>query len=225
MTIDTSTAAAATGASKPETASQMALNKLGSDYDSFLKLLTAQVSNQDPLAPMDSTTFVSQLAQLSQVEQSVRTNTNLEEISARLASAGAMSDVQLIGRDVTLATDRVELAEGAARYDYQLSGPAASVSAVIRAADGTVLRTLTGLPGTGGDAHEVTWDGKDKAGLVVPDGSYRIEIKAEDAEGEAVGYSGRATTQVNGVSWNQDGPVLELRNGDTARSSEIRAVF
>ena len=51
---------------------------LSSNYDTFLVLLTAQLQNQDPLAPMDSTQFTQQLVQFSQVEQQIRTNEQLE---------------------------------------------------------------------------------------------------------------------------------------------------
>ena len=67
MTIDTATLGSTITASA--TASGEAQTRLEEDYTNFLKLLTAQISNQDPLEPMDASTFVSQLAQLSQVAE------------------------------------------------------------------------------------------------------------------------------------------------------------
>ena len=135
--------------------------QLSVDYESFLKLLTAQIQNQDPLEPMDSTTFVSQLAQLSQVEQSVQTNTNLEGISTQLAQASALSGVQMLGREVTTATEALVLEDGSARYEYRLDAPATQVTARVLASDGTLLREMTGLA-TGAEArHRIEWDGRD----------------------------------------------------------------
>ena len=70
------------------------------DYQSFLKLLIAEMKNQDPTKPMDSTQYVAQLATFSQVEQSVQTNTKLDQImqSSALSQADA-----LIGRSITSA--------------------------------------------------------------------------------------------------------------------------
>lgn len=70
------------------------------DYDSFLKLLIAQMQNQDPLEPMNSSDYVAQLATFSQVEQSVQSNSRLAELltSTRMSQAEA-----LIGRTITSA--------------------------------------------------------------------------------------------------------------------------
>jgi len=72
------------------------------DYNSFLKLLVAQMKNQDPTNPMDSTQYVAQLASFSNVEQSVQINAKLDQLlqSSSLAQADA-----LIGRTVTSADD------------------------------------------------------------------------------------------------------------------------
>jgi flagellar basal-body rod modification protein FlgD len=70
------------------------------DYNSFLKLLVAELKNQDPTKPMESTDFVAQLATFSQVEQTVQTNSKLDNIlqSSSLSQAGS-----LIGREITSA--------------------------------------------------------------------------------------------------------------------------
>ena len=89
----TSTAASAYSASQPEAASKTQV-----DYQSFLKLLVAQMKNQDPTNPMDSTQYMAQLASFSNVEQSVQINQKLEQMlqSSTLAQADA-----IIGRTLT----------------------------------------------------------------------------------------------------------------------------
>lgn len=221
MTVDSTSATQATGTSST---SQSAMSQLNADYDSFLRLLTAQVANQDPLKPMDSTTFVSQLAQLSQVEQSIVTNANLEDISQQLSSAGAMADVQLIGRDVTLPSGKIELQEGSAAFSYELTEEAEKVTAVIRHADGTVIRELRDLPSGAGSLHEIVWDGMDSQGLPVPDGVFDITIEATDAEDAQVSYSGFATTRVEELAFRDGVPTLLLSNGEEASSAQVLAV-
>ncbi|MCR9137911.1 MAG: flagellar hook assembly protein FlgD [Alphaproteobacteria bacterium] len=81
-----------------QTASAAAADKATLDYDTFLKLLVAEMKNQDPTEPMDSTEYISQLASFSNVEQTIQTNARLEELlkSSSIAQAGS-----LIGRSVT----------------------------------------------------------------------------------------------------------------------------
>ncbi len=79
-----------------ETAAKSSVGDL--DYNAFLKLLIAQLKNQDPTKPMDSTAFVAQLATFSQVEQSVASNTKLDSLLT--ASALTIGDA-VIGRTIT----------------------------------------------------------------------------------------------------------------------------
>jgi flagellar basal-body rod modification protein FlgD len=76
----------------------------GVDYQSFLKLLVAEMKNQDPTQPMDATQQISQLAQFSSVEQAVQTNTKLDQL---LASSSLSQADGIIGRTVTNADGTV----------------------------------------------------------------------------------------------------------------------
>lgn len=212
-----------TDPSQPTNAS-LSKDKLDADYQSFLKLLIAQVSNQDPLEPMDSTTFVSQLAQLTQVEQSIVTNSNLESIDKRLGNVEALSDVQLIGRDVTVPTDRIELRDGKAAITYSLSGQAASVTVTIKATDGTVVREMTGQPGAAGVAHAIEWDGLDSGGLPVPDSVFNVSVTATDAAGNSIAYQTTATSRVEQLTFRDGYPLLILRNGAEAFAGTVTTV-
>ena len=91
LPVNTNTRANATNGT------QNAASKSQADYNSFLKLLVAEMKNQDPTKPMDSTQYIAQLAQFSQVEQSVQINTRLDQILQ--GSALAQADA-LIGRTV-----------------------------------------------------------------------------------------------------------------------------
>ena len=75
-------------------------SKTAVDYQSFLKLLVAQMKNQDPTNPMDSTQYMAQLAAFSQVEQSVQMNTKLDQM---LQSSTLEQAASIIGRTVTSA--------------------------------------------------------------------------------------------------------------------------
>lgn len=82
------------------TAAQNAGASANVDYQSFLKLLVAEMKNQDPTQPMDSTQYVAQLAAFSQVEQSIQVNQKLDQI---LQSSAVSQAESLLGRTITSA--------------------------------------------------------------------------------------------------------------------------
>lgn len=102
MAVDPVSAATST---VTQTASAAAADKATLDYDTFLKLLVAEMQNQDPTEPMDSTEYISQLASFSNVEQTIQTNARLEDLlkSSSIAQAGS-----LIGRSVTSSDGSVD---------------------------------------------------------------------------------------------------------------------
>ena len=215
---------AATAASGQPAKAADSREKLDADYQSFLKLLIAQISNQDPLEPMDSTAFVSQLAQLTQVEQSITSNEMLEKISGQLGASGARSDVMLLGREVLVPTDQISLRDGAARFSYALGDEAGRVSARILSEDGTEMRRIDNLPGSADTRHQVNWDGRDIDGLPVPNGTFRVEIVAMDAEDEPVSHTSYAAGQVERVAFRDGWPVLELDSGAEAAADSVISV-
>ncbi|MFG1397370.1 flagellar hook assembly protein FlgD [Roseixanthobacter pseudopolyaromaticivorans] len=93
-TGQTATTSSSTPAGKPASV----------DYNSFLQLLVAQLKNQDPTSPMDSTAYMSQLASFSQVEQSVASNTKLDSL---LSATALQTADRALGRTVTSADGSV----------------------------------------------------------------------------------------------------------------------
>ena len=111
---------------------QSSSQTLAGDFDSFLKLLTTQLQNQDPLAPMDANEFTSQLVEFASVEQAIQTNTKLGELGELVESSGTTSAMAMFGREVTAATDSVGLAAtGDAEIRYQLPEAAAKIAVTI----------------------------------------------------------------------------------------------
>ncbi|AOG11093.1 MULTISPECIES: flagellar hook assembly protein FlgD [unclassified Agrobacterium] len=100
--VAATTAATTTSSATSSTASKAA-EKASIDYDSFLKLLIAQMKNQDPTNPMDATEQISQLATFSQVEQTIQTNSNLETLITGNALSNASS---YIGKTITSADEK-----------------------------------------------------------------------------------------------------------------------
>ncbi|NDV50763.1 flagellar hook assembly protein FlgD [Salipiger sp. PrR003] len=205
--------------------SNEALSQLGADFENFLTLLTAQLENQDPLAPQDSTEFVSQIAQLSQVEQSVKSNDHLENIVAKLSASSSLSDVSLIDRTVEITDDTFQVDEGQpADAQFTLASASSDAKVVITDAEGTVVRTLE-MGAVGADVETtLDWDGNDDEGNPVEDGVYSFAIDAADEEGKAITYDPRVMAQVEGVSYANGTSQLILGNGKMVGSSEVWGV-
>ncbi|SIP99602.1 flagellar basal-body rod modification protein FlgD [Rhizobium sp. RU33A] len=105
MAVDgvAATTAATTASSATSSTASKAAEKASIDYDSFLKLLIAQMKNQDPTDPMDASEQVAQLATFSQVEQSIQMNSNLETLITGNALTNASS---YIGKTITSADEK-----------------------------------------------------------------------------------------------------------------------
>ena len=95
---------------------------LADNYEMFLNLLTAQMKNQDPLDPLDSTQFVDQLVSFSGVEQQIAQNQNLESLLIVQSAAAQTSSVGYIGRVATALTPDSRLESGTAAWQYELPG-------------------------------------------------------------------------------------------------------
>ena len=216
---------ASTMTSSGTSAAATSATELQESYNSFLTLLTAQISNQDPLNPVDSNQFVSQLAQLTQVEQSIATNASLEQISTMLSTVGAMSDLQLIGRDVLVPSSQVRMTEDDFPLSAQLDAGAEDVTIRIYSEDGTLVREMPGASTAEGEVIDVEWDRLDSVGLPVPPDTFRIEITASDASGNDVGATTLTRAEVTRVNFTGQGPELELDNGEQVLSYVVRSVL
>ncbi|WP_296815048.1 flagellar hook assembly protein FlgD [Brevundimonas sp.] len=158
---------------------------LVSNFETFLKLLTTQLKNQDPLSPLDSNDFTAQLTQMAGVEQQLLTNDLLQAL-VNQGSVGLDSAVHYIGKEIVAAGSAVRLDDGAATWSYELAANAAEARLDVLDSTGRVVWTgpATDLQ-TG--VHDFTWDGRDSSGAQLPDGGvYTLRVSATTAGGQAV---------------------------------------
>jgi flagellar basal-body rod modification protein FlgD len=204
MVAATNSAASAPAASNDTTALGKA--SLVQNFDTFLKLLTTQLKNQDPLSPMDSTQFTQQLVQMSGVEQQLLTNDLLKQVASNTGT-GISTAVGLIGKQVKAVSDNAQLANGQAAWSFNLPADAASVTVEVVDSKGTMYHAenLSGAQLKAGD-HDFTWNGKDMTGTKAPDGVYTLRLTAKDPSGTGIA----TTTYVQGVVG-----AVEQSNGQT----------
>jgi flagellar basal-body rod modification protein FlgD len=158
--------------------------RLASNTETFLKLLTTQMKNQDPLSPMDSTQFTQQIVQMTGVEQQLLTNDLLAALVG-MSDGGLAGSVNLIGKTVTAATDTAALSDGEANWDYNLSRGAASVKLEVVNSAGVTIHTENLTSQAAGD-QSFKWNGKSDSGVAQADGDYRLKITAIDSSGSKI---------------------------------------
>lgn len=208
-TVNAATSSTIASASAP---APVSLKQPDLGKNDFLNLLVAQLKNQDPLKPMDSSSFVAELAQFSQLEQSSNQSALLGKVLDAQNSSLQYSLLPLVGRDVSIQGAVIQLGTTPATIDYSLSQDAASVSLSIMNASNQVIRTGT-LGPQGAGAQKVEWDGQDQNGTTMPPGTYTYAITALDAQKQAVSVTTTSRLTVSGIRVEDGQPKLAA--GDT----------
>ncbi len=185
--------------------------------EDFLRLLTTQLSNQDPLNPMEGSDFSAQLAQFSSVEQLFNIEAVLQEsLQTNYLLASSINNTMaatVIGKEVRAIGDEIQLnGEDPVNMQFDLFGSAKEVKIEILDEDGSVVHTIE-LNNLDKGENNYEWDGKDSDGNLLSSGNYRFRVEATDNDGEAVPVTTFMTGTITGVRYGSAGPVLIL--GDT----------
>lgn len=209
-TVDPTSAASNT-ANNTASAAGAATKALSSNYTMFLKLLTTQLQNQDPLSPTDSTTFTQQLVQYSQVEQQIKTNDNLTSLidTTKASSNANAALLSYLGRYVEVNGADFPLQNSQATMTYQLASAASKVTLDILDSSGAKIATFDGPAGAG--LQKISWDGKDSSNKQYSDGKYTLQITATDASGKAIAVNKQSVIgHVTGIERTATGNLLNL---------------
>ena len=179
--------------------------------DRFLKLLVAQMKNQDPLNPLDNAQVTTQMAQISTVTGIDNLSDTVAKLLDQFTGLQTLQAAQLNGHDVLVAGNRLQLAAGStAMGAVDLPGDATSLSVEIRDANGLLVRTLDLGARTGGITR-FNWDGLTDGGVATAAGNYTFTALAKAGSSEfapATLMAGR----VEGVR-NEGGTVQLMLSG------------
>ncbi len=195
--------------------------KLGTDFDTFLTLLTTQLKHQDPLEPLDSSEFTNQLVQYSNVEQSIATNENLEQLLNLTFANFATDAVGYIGKEVVAESDVAIMTDGNAEWGYELDGPADEVQLFVVDAAGRIVNQAKFDNQSANQTFN--WDGKDASGRQLSDGAYTLKVIAIDANGNEVPSTMKQSGTVTAVEFDNTTPVLTV-NGSGIQLSDVITV-
>ena len=187
--------------------------------DDFLKLLMTQMTNQDPLNPLDSKGMMDQFAQMGNLEQLQNIRGELETMNKAQASILQSTAAMYLDKDLTMKGGTGLLNDGKAT-PFQFKLPrSAHVEVKILDAGGSPVRSLD-LGDQQAGNHRVEWDGHDSDGDAAPNGRYTYQIKAQSSDGEDVTADTFVTGRVSGVRY-EDGVQYLRMNGEEFQLSDV----
>lgn len=189
------------------------------DFQTFLRMLTTQIRNQDPLNPMEGSDFAVQLATFSGVEQQVRTNELLASLGGSLGLTGLSQYAGWIGREVR-STAPQHFADEAIALQIEPDPQADRVVLVTRDARGNVVTREEIGTGTG----EVEWFGRDADGAKLADGVYSFAIENWQGESKLSETAVPAWGRVSEARLGAGGAMLVLEGGTEVAASAVTAI-
>lgn len=193
--------------------------------DTFLKLMTTQMNNQDPFNPMDSNQFLSQLAQLNTVSSLQQIQSSFSQITDNMYSNQALMGASLIGRQVLVTANTGDLAQsGSFSGAVKLDQDASSVQITIKDASGQIVRKLD-MGSQDAGQIPFSWDGLDSKGNRLPAGSYQFEATTNSGQStkSAAIVLGRQVASVTLDRSNQ-ALMLNMTDGSSVALSQVQQI-
>jgi flagellar basal-body rod modification protein FlgD len=186
--------------------------------DRFLKLLVAQMQNQDPLNPMDNAQVTSQMAQINTVSGIEKLNASVTALSSQFVQMQALQGASLVGHDVVVPGDKLSITDGVAQGGFELAGAADQVKVDVLSASGQVVDTLD-LGAQSSGLHSFAWD----AGTADDSKGLRFRVTAKSG---ATSLSPTALMRDRVVAVNAGGDTLtlELQRAGSVPYSSIKTL-
>jgi flagellar basal-body rod modification protein FlgD len=202
-----------------ESQTEISSNALSSDFETFLKMLTTQLENQDPLNPVESSEFAMQLATFSGVEQQIRTNDLLADMVGGLGASGLSQLASWVGMEARVSTSAAF--NGAPITLAPEADPASDAAyLVVRDATGAQV-SREGIPL---NVQTIEWAGMTDTGAPLPAGNYTFEVESQN-QGQVT--STRAVDHyalVHEARLSDGGIELILSGGNAVPSGDVRAL-
>jgi flagellar basal-body rod modification protein FlgD len=184
--------------------------------DRFLKLLVAQINNQDPLNPMDNAQMTTQMAQINTVSGIQELNATLKGMASQMASSQAMQGTTLIGREALIEGDALAFEGSTGKGAFTLDGAASAVTVDIIGKNGSVLDTMS-LGAMDAGQHGFDWNAK----AIDPATVARFSVRATQGA-DTVTATALQRAQVASVGLSNGAMTVQLQNGRSITYDQIR---
>lgn len=190
--------------------------------DDFLKLMLAQLKNQDPLKPLENAEFVSQLAQINTLDSVNELNNSFSSLANSLSNNQTLQAATLVGKHVEVPSNKVFLdSSGEIRGNVQLPQAANNVKLSIANNKGEVVKEIS--LGHGSGALNFTWDGVTKNGERAPSGEYNISATGQ-VSGDQTALSTTALIKVESVSYSKESQQISLGLANQANKVPLNKI-
>lgn len=184
--------------------------------DDFMKLLLAQLKNQDPLNPMDGTDFAAQLAQFSSLEQLNNLNTELKTQGLNQMTLGYAQSANMIGKEIAAQNGNTVTTDGSTvGINYSLAKDAQKVTISIFDENGKLVQTLEDTAKKEG-MNVTTWNCSANA-----KGNYTFQVAATDSNGAAVAADAMTSGVVTAVHFKNNNITLTVSGREIALSDVV----
>jgi len=197
------------GIQKKQAAEAKKSGSLG--QEDFLKLMLAQMQNQDPMKPSDNGEFLGQMAQFSTVDGLQNMQKSLDTLTNSLVSNQALEASSMVGRFVRVPSETNYLPEGEGERFFgaiELENSTPNLKVEIVSGAGEVIKTI-GLNEQSAGMVKFAWDGTNAAGEVMPKGDYTMRATAV-TNGEPTAVSTMAIAPVESVTLGRNGEQMKL---------------
>jgi flagellar basal-body rod modification protein FlgD len=194
---------------------------LAGNFQTFLTLLTTQLQNQNPLDPLDTNQFTSQLVQFASVEQQLKTNDQLTTLVSLQQTAQSTQALTFVGKTAVVDGSTAALSNSSATWDINVPTNS-NVNLTITNSTGQTVFTGS-YQVNAGNNQPFTWNGKGNDGTQWPDGQYKLTATAADSAGNSVAVGTQIQGVVSSVDLTQSPPLLTI-NGQTYTVSQIKSI-
>jgi flagellar basal-body rod modification protein FlgD len=219
MAVDSTNSATSTsGYSYTPASKSGAVSDANAAQDRFLKLLVAQLANQDPMNPMDNAQMTSQMAQINTVSGIQQVNASIQSMSQQFALLQTLQSAQFVGHDVLINSDTLPINKGMAQGAFEVKSNADQVKVKVLSKGGNLLDTVDLGAQTMG-RHDFQWSNSKYPDLT----EVRLQVVAS-AAGSPVNTSVYSKQSITGVE-NGQIPQLQLQSGNTIDVSTVAAFY
>ena len=218
---------------------QAGTDRLGTDKNTFLKLLVAQLTHQDPLNPVEDKEFVAQLAQFTSVEELQNLNKGMESLNSAYLRQQSVNATSLIGQYVEAPGDMITIdgigsgADGTGGYSSPITftlprtTPELTMNIYSMDSEGRPNKLVASRnlgPRNEGSAA-VQWDGRDDKEAPLPNGTYIANFTAKDADGKDILVTTSSSGKVSQVEMAADGNhKLVLQDFRTVKFNDVKII-
>lgn len=194
------------------------------DKDAFMKLMLAQMKNQDPTNPLKSHEMAAQLAQFSSLEQLQNVNTTLDDIKKGQKPSETFQALNFIGKSVAGDSAKIVRVKGDTNHDFNFVLPedAKEININVKNDLGESVRKIRLNDFKKGE-NSFNWNGKDERDLVARVGEYTFDIEAKDALGKKLHVKTDFDGVITGVNYTPEGPILLVGN-QTVKLKDVKKI-